>query len=432
MILAFLSMLFLFSVSCTAQENKDQSSWPQWMGKSRQGIWHLDLQKESLDSADLVKQWEAPVGTGYSGPTVSGGKVYLMDYAGDHTKYERVLCFDASTGEQLWAHQYECTYSVGYPTGPRTSVLIDNEKAYSLGTMGDLYCLDANSGKVLWHINGAEEYRINIPIWGLASSPLIENDLLIVQLGGTPDACIVAFEKHSGKEVWIALSDKASYSSPIVVDQAGKRVLVCWTGNHLVGMVPESGEVYWKIPYERRKEVINIAMPVVSGPYIFLSSFYDGSMLIKLNETEQAAKLVWKRMGESERKTDALHSIISTPVIQGEYVYGIDSYGEFRCLDLESGDRIWTDSTLVPYGRWSNAHLIQQGDKIWGFNELGELILGKVSPEGFSDLGRVQLIKPVRVSPNPRGGVNWAHPAFSGRRIYARSDALLVCYELKR
>lgn len=136
------------------------------------------------------------------------------------------------------------------------------------------------------------------------------------------------------------------------------------------------------------------------------------------------------RTGKSERETDALHCCISTPVIYGDHVYGIDSYGEFRCLELLTGNRIWTDSTMVPYGRWANAHFVKQGERTWAFNELGELILAELSPSGFKDLGRVELIKPVMVSPNPRGGVNWAHPAFAGRKIYVRSDAMLMCYEM--
>jgi outer membrane protein assembly factor BamB len=296
--------------------------------------------------------------------------------------------------------------------------------------MGDLYCLDAQTGEVLWYVDGEKEYNISFPTWGLSSSPLIENDLLIVQLGGTPSACLVAFNKTTGEEAWTALSDEASYSSPIVIDQAGKRVLVCWTGDNLAGLNPETGNVYWKIPYERKKGVINIAMPVISWPYIFLSSFWDGSMLVQMNEKSLGASLVWKRTGESERNTDALHSIMSTPLIRDDYIYGLDSYGELRCLDLLTGDRIWTDKTLVPFGRWANAHFVTQNEKIWAFNEKGELVLGRFSPEGFSDLGRVELVKPVRVSPNPRGGINWAHPAFAGRKIYARSDALLVCWEL--
>jgi outer membrane protein assembly factor BamB len=264
----------------------------------------------------------------------------------------------------------------------------------------------------------------------MASSPLTEKNLLIVQMGGRPDACIVAFDKTTGIEVWRALSDKASYSAPILINQAGRRVLVCWTGDHLAGLAPETGKVYWKIPFNRRKGIINIATPVYDPPYIFLSSFWDGSMLIRLDESTQAAELVWARTGENERTTDALHCCISTPLIRGDYVYGVDSYGEFRCLELSTGDRIWTDHSLVPHGRWANAHFVEQGDNIWAYNELGELILCRLSPEGFTDLGRVQLVKPVGVSPNPRGGVNWSHPAFAGRMIYARSDARLVCYSL--
>ncbi|MCF8346526.1 MAG: PQQ-like beta-propeller repeat protein, partial [Bacteroidales bacterium] len=333
---------------------------------------------------------------------------------------------------QLWIHQYECPYSVGYPTGPRGSVLIAEGRAYAFGTMGDLHCLDALSGEVHWYVDGQEEYQVDFPTWGLASSPLIEDGLLVVQMGGTPDACIVAFDKDTGEEAWRALGDNASYSSLVVIDQAGRRVLVCWTGDNLAGLDPRTGAVLWKVPYERKKGVINIAMPVVEWPYIFLSSFYDGSMLVRLNEDSPAASLVWKRTGESERNTDALHCIISTPLISDGYVYGLDSYGELRCLEMMTGDRIWTDSTLVPYGRWANAHFVKQDDKIWAFNELGELVLGKLTPEGFIDLGRVELVKPVRVSPNPRGGVNWAHPAFAGRKIFARSDALLVCWELMK
>jgi outer membrane protein assembly factor BamB len=428
--LLFSLLTMMLIVSSNYQLSAQDKDWSQWMGPERNSIWKLDLQKESLQAKDLNKLWEAAVGTGYSGPTAANGKVYLMDLLGDKIQKERVLCIDAETGEELWIHEYEVDYSIGYPTGPRASVLIQNKKAYSFGTMGDLYCLDASSGNILWYVDGEMNYKIDYPIWGLAASPLIENDMLIIQMGGKPDACLVAFHKDTGKEIWRSLSDEASYSSPIIIDQAGKRVLVCWTGDNLAGMNPATGAVYWKIPYERKKSIINISTPVYSPPYIFLSSFYDGSMLIELDENDLRAELIWERAGESERKTDALHCIISTPFIQDDYVYGVDSYGELRCLDLMTGDRIWTDSTLVPFGRWSNAHFVRQNDKVWAFNEKGELVLGEYSPAGFNDLGRVELIKPVPVSPNPRGGVNWSFPAFSGRRIYARSDALLVCYEL--
>jgi len=421
---------FFITVSCQGQQQDMKHEWSQWLGYERLGIWHLDISKDTLVDSDLKKLWEIPVGTGYSGPTVSDGRVYLMDYTTDSPNRERVVCLDADTGELLWIHEYECTYSVGYPTGPRASVLLHEARAYSFGTMGDIYCLDAVNGKVLWYVDGIHTYDIRLPVWGLSASPVLENNLLILQLGGSPGACLVALDKDSGEEVWRALDDEASYSSPIIIDQAGKRVLVCWTGDNLVGLNPETGSMYWKVPYERSGGIINIATPVYASPYIFLSSFWDGSMLISLSQNTQEAELVWKRAGRNERNTDALHACMVTPVIYGDYVYGIDSYGELRCLDLLTGERVWSDTTLVPYGRWANAHLVTQGDKTWAFNELGQLILTKLTPGGYTDLGRVELVKPFKVSPNPRDGVNWAHPAFTGRRIYARSDAMVVCYEV--
>jgi outer membrane protein assembly factor BamB len=434
--LTALFIVFIFSTGSGQEKNPGRTNhmeqdWPQWRGPDRDGHWELDLDKKTLIPEDLRKVWEVPVGTGYCGPTVSEGKLYLMDYQGDSLKRERVLCFEAATGIKVWEYAYKSVYSrVGYPTGPRASVLVEGGKAYSFGTMGDLHCLDAETGEVLWNVQAVEDYNAAIPVWGLASSPLIEEDLLIVQLGGQPDACLVAFHKNTGKEAWRALPDQASYSAPIVIDQAGRRVLVCWTGENVAGLDPLTGEVYWKIIFERGKGIINIATPVHDPPFLFVSSFWDGSMLIRLEQDSPGAELVWRRAGRNERFTDALHCCISTPLIQGNYVYGVDSYGEFRCLEKMTGDRVWADSTLVPYGRWANAHLIRQGKNMWAFNELGELILGRLSPAGFSESGRVKLLDPVPVSPNPRGGVNWAHPAFAGRYIFARSDARLVCYRL--
>lgn len=426
--IVFIMIMLLMCACGSAQE--PFPDWHQWMGPQRDGTWITDLDRDTLKPGDMKKIWETEIGSGYCGPTTYDGRVFVMDLLKKEQSVERILCLDAASGDIIWTHTYPVEYNVGYPTGPRASVLIQDNRAYAFGTMGDLHCLDADTGEILWKVGGEEEYSVRTPIWGLAASPLIEDNLLIVQLGGTPDACIVAFDKKSGEERWRALSDKASYSPPIVIERNGRRILLCWTGDNLAALNPTTGDVYWKIPYTSKKSVINIANPVVDGQYIFLSSFYEGSMLVKMNSAGTSAQLLYWRKGESERNTDALHSIISTPFIKDGYVYGIDSYGEFRCLDLLTGDRVWTDSTLTPYGRWSNAHCIHQEDRIWAFNEKGELVLGEVSPEGFTDLGRVKLVDPVRISPNPRGGVNWAFPAFQGRRIFARSDAKLVCWEV--
>ena len=167
---------------------------------------------------------------------------------------ERVHCFDWETGETLWSHSYECRYGgFGYRAGPRASVLIDDGRAYSLGAAGHLFCFDAADGKVLWSRDLNAEYEIRMPNWGIAASPVVEGDLLIVQIGGEGDACVCAFDKTSGHQRWKALPDAASYSAPIVINQAGRRVFVCWTGDRLVGLDPQTGRLYWEYPWPWEK-----------------------------------------------------------------------------------------------------------------------------------------------------------------------------------
>ena len=425
---ALLLTFFLQIPLLSGQDGPVPDDWPQWRGPDRLGQWYGGPEVDFLSPGIINTLWDVPVGSGYSGPTVSGGSVYLMDF---HNGTERVLCFDAATGRESWTYSYPVAYAVGYPTGPRASVLIHEGKAYSWGTMGHLHCLDAATGRLLWSVNGMKQYQISIPIWGMASHPIVVDDLLIVMMGGKSGSGMVAFQKDSGKEAWRALDEEASYSAPVLIRQAGKRVLVCWTAESITGLDPATGSLFWSIPFQPRRMIMNVADPVYDPPYLFLTGFFDGSYLLRLGQESLTAELVYYRHGESERLTDALHSCISTPFVSNGYIYGIDSYGEVRCLDLLTGDRLWEDHSLVPRGRWANVHFVTQGEKVWGFNERGELLLGQFTPEGYRDLGRVKVIDPVRISPNPRNGVTWAHPAFSGDRIWFRSDSRLVCIGIK-
>jgi len=417
-------------ISCTmgfslfGQAVNQGQDWYQWMGPDRTGTWYNGPQVDTLFQEMVEQRWEADVGPGYSGPTQAGGKIFLMDYKDGS---ERVLCFDEENGNRLWSFEYPVLYNVGYPTGPRASVQVFQGKAYSFGTMGHLHCLDTASGRVIWKINSLETYHSRIPTWGLVANPIMVNGKLIVQLGGVQNACLVAFNKDTGEEIWRSLNDEASYSTPVLIEQAGKQVLVCWTAERFAGLDPDNGKIYWSVPFKPEQSIMNVASPAYASPYLFCSGFFDGSYLLELDQQRTGATLVYHRVGRNERETDALHCCISKPLIRDGYVYGIDSYGETRCLELVSGDRIWEDLTLVPEARWANVHLIKQGNKVWGFNELGELLLGEFSPGGYRDLGRVKVIDPVPVSPNPRKGVCWAFPAFSGNRIYLRSDAKLIC-----
>ncbi|MHC4542875.1 MAG: outer membrane protein assembly factor BamB family protein [Planctomycetota bacterium] len=164
--------------------------------------------------------------------------------------------------EQIWSHAYGCKYQkVGYPDGPRAAVTLNDGRAYSLGTMGHLFCFDAAKGDVLWKKDLKAEYNVKIPIWGIAAAPLVENGLLILHIGGE-NACLIALDKVTGAEKWRALDDRASYSAPIIIQQAGRRVLVCWTGDSVSGLDPLTGELHWQHPFKPARMVINIATPV--------------------------------------------------------------------------------------------------------------------------------------------------------------------------
>lgn len=149
--------------------------------------------------------------------------------------------------------------------------------------------------------------------------------------------------------------------------------------------------------------------------------------MLKLRQDELAVDEVWRRRGTSERKTDGLHAMITTPCLDGDYVYGADSYGELRCLEAATGKRVWEDLTAVPKDRWSTIHMVRNGGQTWIFNERGELIIGTLSPQGFHEISRAKLIEPTTQQLGQRGGVCWSHPAFAYKHVFARNDRELVC-----
>ena len=402
--------------------------WPQWRGVDRDGVWAETGLVEKFAGAELEAKWRAPVSNGYSGPTVANGRVYLTDKVTEPVVGERVLCFDAETGENIWTDTYECKYArIGYPDGPRASVTIHDGLAYTLGAMGHLRCLDAATGELRWKKDPGTDYDVRTPIWGIASAPLIEKDLVIVQLGARPGACIVALDKKTGEERWRALEDKASYSAPEVFELAGKHTLVCWTGDNAVGLNPENGEVYWKYPTPPVQMIMNIPSPVVQGDRLFLTAYFDGAYMLRIKK-DMSVETIWRRHGNPKRVTDALHSTIGTPILDGDYIYGIGSRGELRCLKADTGDRVWENTTLVPQKDWATFHMVRNGGRVFLSNEAGELIIGKLAPEGFEVISRAKLIEPT--TGQHKRGVCWSHPAYANKHVFMRNDNELVCASL--
>ncbi len=405
--------------------------WPQWRGPNRDGVWAETGIIDRFDSPQIKLKWKVPISSGYSGPTVADGRVYVSDRVVEPVEIERVHCFDWQTGEKIWSQEYDCRYEgFGYKAGPRASVLVEDGRAYSLGAAGHLFCFDAVTGKVLWSRDLAAEYNIRMPNWGIAASPVVEGDLLIAQIGGDGGACVCAFDKRSGEEKWKALPDDASYAAPVVIDQAGRRVVVCHTGNRIVGLDPSSGNLLWQYAFPWEKWPIGIGTPVVRDDLLLISNAHKGSLLLRLSQRELQVEKLWHRRRKEVPDGAALHCLISTPLIDGQYVYGADGRGILRCLRLETGEQVWQDDSAVPEDRFATIHLIRHGERTWLFNERGELIISRLTPEGFQEISRAKLIDPTREQMRRRDGVTWSHPAFAYQHIFARNDKELVAADL--
>lgn len=419
---------FTFSAGCLLADD-----WTQWRGNNRDGVWLETGVISSFEKSDLEPLWRQSIGTGYSSPTVAKGKVLLMDF--DEAKQEEsVRCFDMKTGEALWSHTYRSEYRISYTAGPRAAVTIVGNRAFCIGAMGRLHCLSVSDGKVLWEKDLDREYQVSenrrMPIWGIASSPIAVGGNLIIQLGAK-EASVIAFSQQTGDEVWRSLTDRGQYSSPVLVKQNGTDVLVCWTGDGVAGLDPQTGNPYWRHPFKPTRMPIGVATPVVNGNKIFLTSFYDGAMMLEMSETSMEVKQMWHLIGPNERKTEGLHSIISTPIWIGDYIYGVDSYGELRCIRASDGGRIWEDLTAVERQRWATIHFVANGSNTWMLNEQGELMIGKLTRDGLEVTSRETILTPDQMrTPNRKGGVCWSHPAFANRCVFLRNDRELICIDL--
>ena len=424
--------------------------WPQWLGPKRDGVWRETGILDKFPDGGLKVRWRTPIGGGYAGPAVVKDRVYVTDrvlpdgvknpdnpFATDRVPgTERVLCLDESSGKILWKHEYDCPYRISFPAGPRTTPVVSDGKVYTLGAMGDLFCLNAENGKVLWSKNFPKDYKAPVPLWGFAAHPLLDGDKLICLVGGK-DSIAVAFDRNTGAEKWHALSfqkrgTQLGYCPPMIYTIGGKRQLIIWHPESVNGLDPETGKVYWSQPFAVRAN-LTVSTPRLSGNQLFLTSFYNGAMMLKFDGDKPT--VVWRSHVQSEQadRTDTLNSIIPTPFLKDGYIYGVCSYGELRCLRLKDGERVWM--TLKATGakdeseRWANAFLIAQGDRFFLPNEKGDLSIAKLTPKGYEEIDRAHILAPTTPL-EPDRKVNWSHPAFAHKSMYARNDKEIVCVSL--
>jgi len=411
--------------------------WPEWRGKGRIGIWNESGILDEFSEKGLTVLWRTPIHAGFAGPAVAAGRVFVTDFEATAglKGTERALCLDEKSGKILWTRAWEVNYGkISYPVGPRATPTVDVDRVYIVGATGTLICLSTRTGDVIWQKDYAKDYGMQMPPWGITSAPLVDRDRLIAIVGGQPDAKVMAFDKMTGKEIWRALpsDSEQGYCQPVIFEVGGIRQLIIWHPSAVVSLDPLTGKVYWQQPF-RINMGMTLATPVLSGTHLLVSSFYNGSMLLDI--TGEAAQVLWKGKSDSEINTDGLHAVINTPVIDGDYIYGICSYGQFRCLDLKTGERVWeTMEVTKEKARWASGLIVRQGDRYFINNDRGELIIAKLSPKGYQEISRTQLIKPTTNSGNRRelGAVNWSHPAYADRCVFARNDEEIVSVSLAK
>ncbi len=439
---AIATMLF---VGSTARAD----DWPQWMGKNRDDVWAETGIVEKLPAGGPKVLWRAPVGGGYSGPAVANGKVFVtdkqlkpgakdpndpFDSKTEVSSAERVLCFDAKTGDELWKHEYDCTYQVSYPAGPRCTPTVHEGKVYTLGAMGHLCCLDAEMGpkKIHWQKHFPTDYRAKTPIWGFAGHPIIHKNLLIC-LVGAEDATLVAFDKDTGKEVWKALSSsETGYNSPVLIEAGGVTQLVVWTPKAVWGLNPLTGKPYWDVPLEP-KYSMSIMTAQKEGDLLYVGGIGGAAIVLKLDATKPAVSEVWRGDG----KTDGLYPVNMSPLITDGTIYGVDQPGVFRAVELKTGKRYWQSFKPVfgeekdeefAGGGSGTLFLTKNGDRYFGLAETGDLLIAKLSPKGYEEVSRAKLLAPTGAAFGRK--VVWSHPAYANKCVFARNDKELVCASL--
>ena len=416
--------------------------WPQWRGAGRLAVWHEDGIVDRFPDDGLKVTWRTPVRSGFAGPAVADGRVFVLDWQEDPESRtldgtERLVALDEETGEVLWTHEWGTTYRMlqgSYAVGPRATPTVDGDRVYALGATGMLHCLDVETGELLWQKSYIEDYDTSVATWGIASAPLVDGERLIAIVGGEPDALVVAFDKRTGEELWRALDvvGEMGYGQPVIYEAGGVRQLIVWHAAALASLDPETGEVYWEEPWEVGAGM-SVATPVRDGNYLLVSQFYNGSLMMRLDTDRPGATMIWKGGSRSEMpgETEGLHSLITTPIVSGENVYGVGSYGELRGLDARTGERLWMSGEMTAQARWGTAFMVRHGERYFVSNDEGYLIIARFTPEGYVELDRTMLLEATSSAgfgPQRRFDrlVSWAHPAFANRHVVQRNDREVI------
>ena len=424
---------------------KAGSDWPGFLGPTGDSV---STEKGILTpwpKEGPRQVWALRTGLGYAMPSISRGRLFLFDRLRNRA---RLRAFNNETAEQLWSFEYPTAYRdmYGYDGGPRCCPVVDGPRVYVYGAEGLLHCVRAADGKLVWKVDTREKFGVVQNFFGVGSTPVVEGDLLLVQVGGSPPGSdrvdfedlkgngsgLVAFDKYTGQVKYRVTDELASYASPVLATVGNRRWCFLFARGGLVGLNPATGKVDFHFPWRSRLlESVSAANPVVVGNRVFLSETYGpGSALLEIKPG--GCKEVWTDRDKPRRKSMQCHW--NTPIHVGGYLYGCSGRhaqnAELRCIELATGKVMWSEPGLT-----RTSLLLVDGHFVC-LGEDGALRLLKVNPKKYEEVSSVEL-RPVGRDgkPDPQAAPLleypcWAAPILSHGLLYVRGKDRLVCLEL--
>ena len=389
---------------------------PQFFGPERDGVVHGAHLDHDWAAHPPKLLWRQPVGLGWSAFSVVGGRAFTLEQRGDD---EQVTCYDVVSGALVWSHMHPKVRFVEWQggDGPRSTPTVSNGRVYAMSATGILDCLNASDGSQVWSHNVLKDNDLDNLTWAKSNSPLVFDDKVVVTGGQKlddkgkeiPTPCVFAYNRDTGAPMWKAGSDRSSYSSPVLVTLAGKRVILSSNSINLSAHDPATGAALlthpWGVPMWPRA-----AQPLIlAGDRVFLSAGYGNGCLMLQIKASSDGKLTATELWSSRKMKTQFNSVH----LHDGHIYGLDD-GSLACLNIETGERLWKD------GRFGAGQSLLVDDAVLIQAEKGDVVLADAKPDSYHELGRITALS----------SKTWNHPVLAGHYLLVRNDQEMACYDL--
>lgn len=416
--MAMAAILFVSGIESKAQE------WSQWRGANRNGVSQekgLNLDWTSKKPALVWTFRQA--GVGYSSPTIVGETLYCQG-AVDQKGF--AFAVDTKTGQLKWRQELGTETVQDRENCPRGSVTVDGNKLYLIRGIGQIHCLSATDGKVLWQKDFTKDFNGKLMSnWGFSESPLVDGNLVICTPGGN-DGTMIALDKNTGAVVWRTKewTDAAGYSSPIVAEVDGIRQYIQQSAKGVAGVSAKDGKVLWKVEIPGYRTAV-IPTPIYDAPMLYVTSGYNaGCRSIRLTNEGGVMK------ADSVYANRNMVNQHGGVVLMNGHIYGHSDNSGWTCQNLATGERVWNKRNKASEGVVRGSVIGVDNHLILLDERTGTSAVIAASPEGWKELGQMEL--PERTQIQTTDNMVWAHPVIAGGKLYLRDHDLLFCFDLKK